>query len=373
MRFLLLFPNCASRFQFQSGAIQWQSRQSPSPLFVSFNSKVVRFNVSSLPCTTNSKIVSIPKWCDSMIKRNMGAFLTSVVSIPKWCDSMKKVNLYYPFSTEFQFQSGAIQCKEKQEIEGITAVSIPKWCDSMQTKNIYTQIPKQFQFQSGAIQCSLDLLYIALNSMFQFQSGAIQWLCGCRGVEKQWVSIPKWCDSMPRLPLKPSCLRLCFNSKVVRFNVTHPIKIESATRFQFQSGAIQWKQDCARKHTYFVSIPKWCDSMLLDPKAPVQLDITFQFQSGAIQCTSGLAASLRVPRFNSKVVRFNAFSTTKRWTSTRFQFQSGAIQCVTPCHLWICQHRFQFQSGAIQCNQMLNQRNVFFMCFNSKVVRFNVN
>ena len=158
-----------------------------------------------------------------------------------------------------------------------------------------------------------------------------------------------WCDSMKEPDF--ICLNaLSFNSNVVRFNAEKAKrKIEARALFQFQCGAIQCKPDTlfinfevsfnsnvvrfnvgAKEFQTWneaVSIPMWCDSML----------IVVSFIRLYLLC------------FNSNVVRFNVL-----------------------IKMFINDKRSGFNSNVVRFNEEL--ADIILVClasFNSNVVRFN--
>ena len=147
--------------------------------------------------------------------------------------------------------------------------------------------------------------------MFQFQSGAIQ----------RFIS-EKDC--------KPNT---CFNSKVVRFKVKTPCKVDPFNS-SFNSKVVRFKV------RLFRSLLK---------------SIKFQFQSGAIQRSPFPDANTRRPCFNSKVVRFKAISSTgASKASVCFNSKVARFKVFEFDFLQYEKHPFQFQSGAIQSQRAGN-------------------
>ena len=101
-------------------------------MYLRFNSKVVRFNEwkrstqESVDVRFNSKVVRFNE-----VELHRHAVPMVAVSIPKWCDSMPSSPCSETSNIQFQFQSGAIQCRKGRGHLQRILVSIPKWCDSM--------------------------------------------------------------------------------------------------------------------------------------------------------------------------------------------------------------------------------------------------
>ena len=124
----------------------------------------------------------------------------------------------------------------------------------------------RFQFQTGAIKRPGSHALIGEQFyVFQFQTGAIKSPTGCR---------------------RCGCHR-GFNSKLVRLKANINLAWQSfLPRFQFQTGAIKRLQ-------------------LVSPVLQQQL---FQFQTGAIKSSHRQFGSMRMPGFNSKLVRLKVLT-----------------------------------------------------------------
>ena len=164
-------------FQFQNGAIARSNRLLNSTNQHSFNSKMVRLQVSLTVWKNvhfwsfNSKMVRLQD------KDLDGSGHIDQVSIPKWCDC-KRLSLstkILSFMT-FQFQNGAIASRKILLYPcRVIKVSIPKWCDCKDWEmmphllNSNVSIPKWCDCKFEAFQCGTWFLPSFNSKMVRLQ------------------------------------------------------------------------------------------------------------------------------------------------------------------------------------------------------------
>jgi len=120
------------------------------------------------------------------------------VSIPKWCDSKNHTNNEMIFRYLFQFQSGAIQSKLKED-----PLNLQFHCFNSKVVR-FKEIDK-INASMGKRRFNSKVVRFKVKSPLKSLKIPSP------------VSIPKWCDSkMEKCTGKPS-YKNSFNSKVVRF------------------------------------------------------------------------------------------------------------------------------------------------------------